>query len=330
MNDAPLSDPFLPADALALVALDVARRTGVLDALFDGPEPVDALGSLLCHLLIEGGVAQADHAGRIMLTPDFHAAWATARGDLAERLTFQRRALADIITRLDSLCFDVPAFIAGSATFSLFRYDRAMTETPEDLAHTRRWVAYVEALSRYEAPALVPLVDLTHAARMLEVGGNTGVMAEALLAAYPGLEAVVMDLPAVCAMGKARAGGVPGLSFVAADARAVDWRDAAGPVDTVLFKSVLHDWPDIDALSLLDRAVAAVPPGGRVIVAERGSISAEAGRGLRASDAANIVFAPFFRDPAFYQHALSERGCVVTRSDLRLDMAWHVVTAVKA
>lgn len=330
MSDRQPFDPFLPADAMAIVALDVARRTGLLDALFDRPQPVDALGPILCHLLVEGGVARSDHAGQIALAADFHAAWVNARGDLAERLAFQRCALADMIIRLETLCFDVPAFIAGSATFGLFRYDRAMTETPEDLSHTRRWVAYVEALSRHEAPALTPLIDLTGAARVLEIGGNTGVMAEALLSTYPELEIVIMDLPAVCALGMERAGSVQGLSFVAADARTADWREAAGPVDAVLFKSVLHDWPEVEAVAMLDRAIAAVPQGGRVIVAERGPMTAQAGQGLRASDASNLVFAPFFRDPAFYQKVLYERGCAVTRADLRLDMAWHVVTAVKA
>lgn len=330
MSDTRPADPVLPDDAVAMVALDVARRTGVLDALFDGPMPADRLGPLLSHLLVEGGMAQPDTEGHIALTPVFRAAWVDARDDLDARLAFQRRALADLVTRLEALCYDVPAFMSGSATFGLFRYDRAMTEAPDDLAHTRHWVAYVEALSRHEAPALVPLVDLAGADRMLEIGGNTGVMAEALLAAWPGLQAVVMDLPAVCAMGRARAGDVPGLSFVAGDMREIDWRDAAGPVDAVLFKSVLHDWTDADALDLLDRAVAAVPPGGRVIVAERGPVAAEVGQGLRAGDAANIVFAPFFRDPAFYEAALSRRGCTVTRTDLRLDMAWHIVTAVTA
>lgn len=323
-------DPPLPACALALVALDVARRTGRLDALFYGPQPEAALGTILAHFLTEGGVARRLDGDQIALVPAFRDAWAGAREDLAARLSFQRRALADIVTSMERLCFDVPAFMADSSTFRLFRYDRAMTEKSEDLAHTRRWVAYVEALSRHEAPSLAALIDLGGASRLLEIGGNTGVMAEALLAAYPGLEAVVMDLPGVCALGRMRAGGVAGLSFVSADARWADWRVTAGLVDAVLFKSVLHDWPEADAAGFLDRAVATVPRGGRVIVVERGPVTAETGQGLRATDAANAVFAPFFRDPDFYERALTDRGCTVKRAGVRLDMAWHIVTGVRA
>ena len=85
---------------------------------------------------------------------------------------------------LDEMVFDLPAFMERSATFRLFRYDMAEGTTSEHLNATRPWVDYVEALSRSESPHLVPLINLREGDRILEIGGNTGRMSEALISTY--------------------------------------------------------------------------------------------------------------------------------------------------
>ena len=319
----PLPEDLFLKDFLGAMGLDAALRLGLVDRLLAGGAlPQGPSGATLAALLEQAGVLRDGQ-----ISASFRAVLASRRGILEQKLAFLRRATLDVTRHLDLLLTDLPAFMAESETFALFRYDKAMTVRPEDVAATRLWVDYVTALSEAEAPSLVPHIPLSGVSRLLEVGGNTGVMARALLDTNPDLRAVILDLPAVCALGEAR-GAHPRLAFHPGDARAGDWPLVAGaPAEAVLFKSVLHDWPDGDALGLLDKALSALPSGGRIIICERGPL---AHHPMPYAMTANLVFAPFYRDPGLYEGHLRGAGCRVERSaPIPLDMPFHVVTGTK-
>ncbi|TVQ58421.1 MAG: hypothetical protein EA355_02000 [Rhodobacteraceae bacterium] len=124
-----------------------------------------------------------------------------------------------------------------------------------------------------------------------------------VLARAPGAEAVVVDLPAVCALGRAHVVGHPlarRLRIVAADAR---HDPLPGPADMVLFKAVRHDWPEAGASGLIDRAVALLAPGGSVALCERGPLRPDDPRPgfLRAGDC--------ILSPSSAQRASMPNGC---------------------
>lgn len=252
---------------------------------------------------------------------------AADREGVLARLSFLRAACRDVALYGDLIFSDPEAFMAQSETFLLFNYDLARDLSEAAIEATRPWVAYVSNLTRTEAPFLVPLILLPEAALVLEPGGNSGVFARALIEARHPARHVVMDLPAVCELGRRR-GTAPGLSFVAADMRRTDWRSLAGfAPDVVLFKSVLHDWPEAEAELLLAEAVRALAPLGQIIIAERTAFRGMVGG--TAMDYANLVFAAFYRDPEVYQ-ALLKRLCpelTVTVSLTVIDTEWFVLTA---
>jgi hypothetical protein len=305
-------------------AIDVAAQCGLLASLAEGRK--DAPRSVLLETILIGVEVLEKMGDDIMLSPAFAEAWAADSAGIMARASFTRRAAADIAGGLEALVFDLPSFMEKSATFRLFRYDMAEGTGPENIAATRPWVAYVEALSRSESPHLVPILDVRDGDRILEIGGNTGILSTELISTYGGVSSTVYDLPAVCEIGREKR-QIDGLNFVSGDARKPDALDRfSGAVDVVLFKSVLHDWPEQDAISMLLRAMKILSPGGRVIVCERDSFGAIDAAKNGTETLNNIVFSPFYREPDFYRSVLEENGFSVACKSAQLDMVFHATT----
>lgn len=303
-------DPWLERFTTA-AALRAALRMKLLDRLAEGPLPAaearasgPSMDILLEILEADGVLAQADETLR--LTPAFAAVFAARGPALDARLAFLALAARDLLSDPAAVFADLPRHMANSETFALYRYDLAMQDDAEGRAAARPWVEHVCALTEAEAPRLVPALPLPEAGRLLEIGGNAGEMALAVLAARPALEVEVLDLPAVCGLGRERTRGRPGadrLRFRPGDARRDAW---PSPVDAVLFKSVLHDWPAEDAERMLALARRAAAPGAPVIVTERGPVRGGADAPFHL--AADLVFAPFFRPPEAYAEMMERAG----------------------
>ncbi|MBY6005315.1 methyltransferase domain-containing protein [Salipiger bermudensis] len=308
----------------ALSALRAALHHRLFDRLpAPGPHPEEAWA---VQILSERGALLAGDDG--WCASAAMTELLRAQDDLAALVEFTALAACDILRHGPALSSGVRAFQSRAETFGFFRYDRARGTGAAQIEDTAPWVAYVTALSRREAPVLAPLIPLDGCARLLEIGGNTGVMAEALLARHRALSATVLDLPAVCHLGRARMKHrpEPRLSFLPGDARETAWPAA----DAVLFKSVLHDWAPDDARALLRQAAAHLPPGGRVIVCERGALADEPVPG-GLSAAANLVFGPFYRAPAVYRDWMVAAGLrPLPPVDAQLDMTFHVIAAEKS
>jgi SAM-dependent methyltransferase len=308
------------------LALDYAIRSGLIDTLARGG--VQPLPPALAAILERAGVL----AGAL-LSPEFRKDWQHAGAEITARAAFLRLAASDIVLQGDNLWSDLPAFMQQSATFRFFDYGPAFDGQAD--AGTAAWVSYVSALTQAEAPALLPHLALPDQGVVLEIGGNAGAFARAILLRHPALRITVLDLPGVCRPAQAdpRNQALDGrLSFVAADMRQADFASVAGRApDVILLKSVLHDWPDQDAANVIRRALAALAPAGRLIIAERGAFAATSLPDLSMRTVANAVFSPFYRDPSVYAamvRAQNETACIKT-TDLMLDMAWHVITVTK-
>lgn len=185
--------------------------------------------------------------------------------------------------------------------------------------------------------ALIAEFDLEGYRRMLEVGGNTGAFSLALLRRFPELKATVLDLPVVCRLGEDYVRGRPGaerLRFFAGDARRDPWPLVAGrAADLIVFKSVLHDWPETETGVMSDKDKGDLTPGGRVIICERGPLEDEIYAVDRDAEipfsmASNLVFSPFYRPAAFYVEALRKRGFGnLNVRQAKVEMTFNVVSA---
>ncbi|MGR3572679.1 methyltransferase [Brevirhabdus sp.] len=348
----------LLSDFVAIVALRFSFDHGVLDRLAANPAasprasseadlarvtsvraedlglPVAAAENLLAMLHSAGVVARSTAApgdDRWRMTGPMAALWRIRRDELEARVRFVAMAAADVLADTDALLLDLPRFIAQSRTFGFFRYGRAQGTKAAELEDTAPWVRYVTALTRAEAAPLAPLIPLDGCGHLIEVGGNTGAFALALLRRHPALTATVLDLPAVCRLGQDHIAGRDGaarLTFHPGDAHRGDW--PARSAQAVLFKSVLHDWEHDAARAMLRRAWDHLDPGGRLIVCERGAFADE--RRLHGiGTAANLVFAPFYRPPDFYAEAMRDMGMQLAPvRSARLDMTFHIVVGTKA
>jgi 2-polyprenyl-3-methyl-5-hydroxy-6-metoxy-1,4-benzoquinol methylase len=140
----------------------------------------------------------------------------------------------------------------------------------DDLAAVRRYVLAMRALARLAAAAVVAAVRVPEGGprRLLDVGGSHGAYAVAFCRRYPCLQATVVDLPPVAAVGEvlvAAEGLANRVRYQPGDAT----RDPLGEgYDLALLFDVLHHFPAPTARQLLTRTMAALRPGGVIALLE--------------------------------------------------------------
>jgi O-methyltransferase domain len=123
-------------------------------------------------------------------------------------------------------------------------------------------------LTRLVAQEVTRVVDLSNAARIVDVGGGYGELLAAILGAHPRLRGVLFDLPhAIDAASAplARAGVAARCELVAGSF----FDSVPAGADAYLLKSVLHNWDDSDVVSILCNCRQAMADGARLLVIER-------------------------------------------------------------
>jgi predicted O-methyltransferase YrrM len=254
-------------------ALHVAATLGLADLLRDGPKTVQDLATRcaahgpslyrLLRALASIGVFAEDSWGRFELTPlaehlrtdvpSSHAAWAIWSGQKptwtmwGELLHCIRTGEGGFSNAYGTSVWDF--YAAHPEQNAIF--NAAMTGT-----------------SRAEAESLADSYDFSQINTLVDVGGGEGVLLSALLAANPAMRGTLFDQPHVVGGAKAvlDAAGVAHRSEILSG----DFFAAvpAGAAAYVL-KSIVHDWDDAQAETILRNCRRALSPDGRVLVIER-------------------------------------------------------------
>jgi acetylserotonin N-methyltransferase len=110
--------------------------------------------------------------------------------------------------------------------------------------------------------------DLGRFTRLADLGGATGHLAAAACARWPRLRALVFDLAPVIPAAREYVSGTAvkeRIEFAAGDFFA----DPLPPADLYALGRILHDWSLPKIRLLLSKIVAALPPGGGLLIAER-------------------------------------------------------------
>ncbi|MGW2017861.1 methyltransferase [Streptomyces sp. NPDC001927] len=119
-----------------------------------------------------------------------------------------------------------------------------------------------------ETAAVLPYAfDFGRFTTVTDVGGGDGTLLAGVLAAHPGLNGVVFDTArglAEAPTTMARHGVSDRCSLIAGDF----FRSVPGGSDLYLMKSVLHDWTDDQAVTILSHCREVLPPGGLVLIVE--------------------------------------------------------------
>jgi SAM-dependent methyltransferase len=333
-------DAFM-ADAVGARALASAFETRLIDDLLQHQPCAAAdvsarlrleprgLALLLSMLRANGVVDEA--GGAFRLSNAF--ALALAYRDLIEaKLQFCRLVAPDFFELFTVLLTAPEAFFERARLFKLFSYERCFDPTPENLEMTSRWVGITTALTRHESPVLLRHHDFSPFRHMLDIGGNSGELALQVCRRNPDIEATVCDLPLVCDIGAAHVGAEPEAGRIAFLKSGPEAGALPGGFDLVTFKSMLHDWPDAHADVFLERARAALEPGGRLLIFERGAFD-PAGLGasqLPYSLIPVVLFFRSYRTPDEYTRRLERLGFRDIRVEtIMLEMPFILVTAVK-
>lgn len=120
----------------------------------------------------------------------------------------------------------------------------------------RDFLKGMHGFGRISSPAVAAAFDLARFHRMVDLGGASGHLVEAVRERYPHIQAHVFDLPEVA---KLYPGTLPGDFFT----------DPLPPADLYSLGRILHDWSDEKINRLLTTIVAVLPPGGALLVAEK-------------------------------------------------------------
>jgi hypothetical protein len=121
-------------------------------------------------------------------------------------------------------------------------------------------------LSTATAAQIARVIDTRSITVAADIGGGSGALVKALMAADPRLQGVVFDLPETISDASATTaqGELQGrLSFVAGDFFA-----SVPPADLYLLRHILHDWDDQNCHRILTNCRRAMGPGSRVAVME--------------------------------------------------------------
>ena len=113
------------------------------------------------------------------------------------------------------------------------------------------------------AAEILAAYDITRHRVLLDVGGGEGAFLEQAATSAPALQLCLFDLPEVAARARARLGS-------RVTATGGDMRHDALPqgADLLTLIRVIHDHDDADAMAILRRARAAIPPGGTLLLCE--------------------------------------------------------------
>jgi hypothetical protein len=128
--------------------------------------------------------------------------------------------------------------------------------------------AAMSSFSEREVVAILAAYDFSEFTTVVDVGGGQGALLAALLGTYPHLRGIILDRNEVAeGAGRllAQAGLTQRATFVAGD-----FFQAVPPGgDAYLLKSVIHNWDDAAACSILHNCRQAMRPDAHLIVMER-------------------------------------------------------------
>lgn len=250
--------------------LFVAARLGVADVLAAGPcttaEIAAAVGAdpgalrrVLRGLAVDEVVAEVG-GDRFALTATGELLRTGVPGSLRDAVLVRGDLYAAAAAGL------LAAVRTGGTAFEQVYGQPFFAHLDADPEHEAAFAASMRDRAGYEAAEVVAAYDFGGIGVLVDVGGGTGTLLAAVLAATPGLRGILLDRPAAVEQAGARfaaAGLADRCTAVTGDFFA-----AVPAGDGYLLSRVLHDWSDADAVRILTACRTAMPAGGRLLLVE--------------------------------------------------------------
>lgn len=181
-------------------------------------------------------------------------------GGIAEMVAHHRLLYADLA--------DPVALLRGSRVGTLAPYWAYGKAGESDAVAAAPYSRLMAASQPLVAAQILDCYRFARHRRLLDVGGGEGRFVESVGGHVPGLELALFDLPAVGALAQTRlaAAGLSGRVTIYSGSFLVDPLPPGH--DLITLVRVLHDHDDGPAMALLRAVHAALPPGGRLLIAE--------------------------------------------------------------
>lgn len=269
---APVAMMEMVTDMWAAQAIVAAAELGIADALADGPLSAQELAAAvgadadavrrLLRALMSRGIFRQRRDGRYDLTPladplrrDAEvplAGWARWLGSRQHREHWSH--LTDAIRTGRSV---VPA-LRGKPAFEYLASEPELGEI------------FNQAMTAGSAMSIGPVIaayDFSPFATIVDVGGGHGRLLSEILAATPTARGVLFDLPQVVA-------GAPAVITERGVADRIEISEGSffdsvpAGGDAYVLKSVIHDWPDDDAVRILRNVRDAAQTGSHLLLIE--------------------------------------------------------------
>jgi len=273
-DDKPIWDLWL--SSVWLPSITAARTAGIFAALAVDPSDADALAAklklipravrtVLSLLASLGLLVQRDgryhitETTRHYLQADSPYDWGGLLSVWAERLPYHDQLVA--------LLRGEPTAAPGAKSDNRKPSD-AWAEGKIDAPMAERIAQFMHAHSATAAVGAARNGDWKSVRRLLDVGGGSGVFANAIAQRHPHIHCTVMDLPAMCDAARKYidAAGVAGrVDTIAVDMFRQPWPQG---YDALFFSNVFHDWSPATCLDLARKAYAALPGRGRIVLHE--------------------------------------------------------------
>lgn len=266
---------------------------------------------------------------------DFVDLYEKRGGSLRIRVEYALKSAEDFIFYGEHLFQDVGEFMGRSQIFSSFDYSKGFGSSPKDRSDTEEWCQYVSSLTELEAPKLVELLPSrwqNESDYVLEFGGNIGTFAEEICRQFDVKRYSIVDIPLVCDIGRekvARGRFSKKIDFLEGDMFLVAQnQEHMKKYRTVIFKSVLHDWPIYKVDELLGHILNSLSYGSRLLIFERCAFLHGNLRPSSFQDISNLVFSPFYREPHVYMDVIRNRFqdfCMEIKYTW-IDMKWFMLS----
>lgn len=147
----------------------------------------------------------------------------------------------------------------GSIFDHFFRTDEAM----------QTFLNGMHGFGLLSSPRVVSAFDLSPYKKMVDLGGATGHLAIAACQRYPGLSAILFDLPRVIDMVRHQVSLSPVASRIEVMKGDFFSYEQIPHADLFGLSRILHDWPDEKVSGLLRAIYERVPSGGAILISEK-------------------------------------------------------------
>ena len=253
-------------------ALSAADEVGIFDALAEGGQTPRALAGSLrldeeavtatCRALVAMEALTAN-AAAFELTPYARSFWVRRSPAYRGREFHRHREWEQHERIVDTLETGWSPLLDSEESFTdAWRRGDVSEESAENFTRVMHSMILTPSLAAVRSGAFAAVRHL------VDIGGGSGALAAALIAHQPESRATVMELEPVCAASRRILAAT--LSGAKVDYFPASFFDDPWPANADAFSlsNILHDWPVDTCRQILDRALAALPPGGALFVHE--------------------------------------------------------------